>query len=278
MIIEQYQILLVATIVACSCVIPGILLVIRRISLISDAISHSILLGIVVTFLILQDTNSYWMIFSASFVGLLTVFCTDLLIQTKKLKKDAAIGFVFPVFFSIALILINVFASNVHLDQDAVLLGEIAFAPLNILEINNKDWGPVSLWISLLTLIFNLTFLLLFYKELKLSTFDKLLSSSLGFSPILIHYGVIFSASITSVSAFESIGSVLVVAFMIVPAATAYLFVKTFAKLILWSIILCCNFCMDWLFLSCFYRCFNCWFYDFYYGITIFLSFSLFNY
>ncbi|TFG63458.1 MAG: metal ABC transporter permease, partial [Gemmatimonadales bacterium] len=155
--------------------------------------------------------------------GVLTVILVEAVRGTGLVREDTAIGLVFPALFSIAVILITRFAGDVHLDTDAVLLGEIGLAPFRRLEFFGIDAGPRSLWTMLGILGLNAAFLVVFYKELKLSTFDASLSAALGFSPVLIHYGFMGVVSITAVGAFDSVGSVLVVAFMIVPPAAAYL-------------------------------------------------------
>jgi manganese/zinc/iron transport system permease protein len=138
-------------------------------------------------------------------------------------REDASIGLVFPALFSIAVILISKFAGSVHLDTDAVLLGELAFAPFRRLEVGGTDLGPRTLYVMGVILLLNLGFLALFYKELKLSTFDAGLAAALGFSPALLHYAFMSIVSITAVGAFDAVGSILVVALMIAPPAAAYL-------------------------------------------------------
>jgi manganese/zinc/iron transport system permease protein len=127
-------------------------------------------------------------------------------------------------------------AGDVHLDTDAVLLGEIAFAPFNRLIIGGQDVGPKALYIMSSILILNILYLILFYKELKLSTFDEKLAVVLGFSPVFIHYSLMTLVSITAVGAFDSVGAILVVAFMVGPPATAYLLTDDLKKMIFLSI------------------------------------------
>jgi manganese/zinc/iron transport system permease protein len=230
------EIILVSSVISIACVLPGVFLVLRKVSLMSDAISHSILLGIVVAFLIIKNLHSPLLIVGAALAGILTVFITEVLIHSRRLKKDAAIGLIFPIFFSIGVILINKFASDVHLDNDAVLLGEIAYAPLNRLYAFGIDLGPMALWIMLPILILNAVFIYAFYKELKLSSFDPGLATALGFSPVLIHYSLMSLVSITAVGAFDAVGSILVVALMITPPATAYLLTERVSKMIAVSI------------------------------------------
>lgn len=233
----QIEIQLIAAVVAMACAIPGVFLVLRKMALISDAISHSILPGIVVGFFITQDLNSPLLIFLAAFTGVITVVLVEYLQKTGLVKEDTAIGLVFPVLFSIGVILISKNASDVHLDVDAVLLGELAFAPFDRVEIGGTDLGPKSLWVMGTILMVTIALLLLFFKELKVSTFDPGLSSALGISPILIHYGLMSVSSITVVGAFDAVGAILVVALMIAPAAAAYLLTTDLKKMIMLSLL-----------------------------------------
>jgi len=229
----QIEIQLIASLVAIACAIPGTFLVLRKMAMISDAISHSILPGIVIGFFITQDLNSPLLILLAALTGIITVVLVEYIQKTGLVKEDTAIGLVFPALFSIGVILIAKNANDVHLDVDAVLLGELAFAPFDRLVVAGVDIGPKSLWIIGTILLITITLLIAFFKELKVSTFDKGLAASLGFSPAIIHYGLMSVSSVTTVGAFDAVGAILVVALMIAPAATAYL-LTTDLKKMLW--------------------------------------------
>lgn len=233
----QLEIQIIASIVAIACAIPGVFLVLRRMALISDAISHSILFGIVIGFFITQDLSSPLLILFASLTGVLTVVMVEIIQKSKLVKEDTAIGLVFPLLFSIGVILIARNANDVHLDIDAVLLGELAFAPFERVVIGGADCGPKALWVMGTILLLIVGLLLLFYKELKLSTFDAGLAASLGFSPVVIHYGLMTVSSVTIVGSFDAVGAILVVALMIAPAATAYLLTDNLKKMLIFSII-----------------------------------------
>jgi len=218
----QIEIQLVASVVAVACALPGVFLVLRQMAMMSDAISHTVLLGIVLSFFIIGDLESPLLILGAAMMGVLTVTLVELLNQTRLLKEDAAIGIVFPALFSIAVILISRFAQGVHLDTDVVLLGELAFAPFDRNTLFGFDL-PHALVVMGTILLLNLLFIGFLYKELKLVTFDAGLAATLGFSPVLIHYGLMTMVSITAVGAFDAVGSILVIALMIAPPAAAYL-------------------------------------------------------
>lgn len=219
----ELEIQLIAVVVAVACALPGAFLVLRRMALMSDAISHSILLGIVLAFFVVQDLTSPFLIAAAALTGVLTVALVELIYRTGLVKEDASIALVFPALFSIAVILIARHAGDVHLDIDAVLLGELAFAPFRRLVVGGVDLGPRSLYLMAGILALNILFILAFYKELKLSTFDPALAAALGFAPAVLHYAFMTIVSITAVGAFDAVGSILVVALMIAPPAAAYL-------------------------------------------------------
>ena len=232
----QIEILLIAMVASVTCCLPGVFLVLRGVAMMSDAISHAILLGIVLMFLWVQKLESPLLLIGASCAGVLTVVCTELIIYSKRLKKDAAIGLIFPLFFSIGVILISQYARNIHLDIDMVLLGELALAPFNRLFIGSVDCGPYALWIMSGVLLMNVVCVKIFYKELLLTTFDATLATMSSFSPFLFYYGLMIVTSITAVATFDVVGSIMVVALMITPAATAYLVTKRVNAMIATSV------------------------------------------
>ncbi len=227
----QLEIQLVAAIVAASCAISGVFLVLRKLAMMSDAISHAILLGIVVAFFWTEDLNSPWLILGAAVTGVLTVALVEMVHRTRLLKEDAAMGLVFPALFSIGVILIAKFAGDVHLDTDAVLLGELAFVPFDRLVIAGIDL-PKAFWVMLGAGVLNALFLVVFYKELKLATFDAGLAAALGFAPVVLHYALMALVSVTAVAAFDAVGSILVVALMVGPPAAAHLLTDRLARMI----------------------------------------------
>lgn len=232
----QIEIQIIAAIVAMACAIPGVFLVLRKMALISDAISHAILPGIVIGFFITHDLNSPILILFAALTGVITVVLVEAIQKTGLVKEDTAIGLVFPAFFSIGVILIAKNANDVHLDVDAVLLGELAFAPFDRLILSGMDVGPKSMWLMGIILLVTVILLFMFFKELKVSTFDAGLSSALGISPVVMHFGLMSVSSVTVVGAFDAVGAILVVALMIAPAATAYLLTSDLKRMLWLSI------------------------------------------
>jgi manganese/zinc/iron transport system permease protein len=231
----QAEIFAIAMLVALACALPGVFLVLRKMALISDAISHSILPGIVVAYFLTRSLHSPLLFVGAVLTGLLTVVLVEILRGTRLVKEDAAIGIVFPALFAVGVILVSRFAGNVHLDVDAVLLGEIAFAPFDRLVLFCADLGPKSMFTMATILVFNLLIISVFYKELKISTFDPGLAASLGFFPAALNYLLMGMVSVTAVGAFESVGSVLVVALMIAPPAAAYLLTDRLSRMLMLS-------------------------------------------
>lgn len=234
----DFEILAVATLTAAACALPGVFLVLRRMALMSDAISHTVLLGIVLGFLAVGHLSSPLLVVAAAATGVLTVALVEAVRNTGLVREDASIGLVFPALFSVAVILIARFADRVHLDSDVVLLGELALAPFRRLEVSGVDLGPRSAWVMGIILVGNLCAILAFYKELKLSTFDPALAEALGFSPRLMHYGFMSMVSVTAVGAFDAVGSILVVGLMIAPPAAAYLLTDRLAVMLVTAVLI----------------------------------------
>ncbi len=239
MILMSYIYLLIISIItAIACVLPGNFLVLRGTALISDALSHAILFGIVVTFLIIGDSNSPFIFIGAISSGILTIYITEQLSSSKKINYDAAIGLTFPFLFSIAVLLINLFANNVHLDTDAVLLGELAFAPFQTFYWHGYDCGPQALWNMSMILCFNIACISYFYKEFKLTTFDPVYAKLIGYHPRFFNYLLMIITSITIIQAFHTTGTILVISFIITPAATASQLTKKLDEMLIISCML----------------------------------------
>ena len=233
----QIEIMIVASIVAISCSLVGVFLVLRKMAMMSDAITHTVLLGIVIAFFITKDLSSPLLMVGAGIMGVITVFLVESLKNTRLLSEEASIGVVFPFIFSIAVVLISKYAGNVHLDTDAVLLGELAFVPLERMTVFGLSI-PSAMFNAIIILIIDVVVITLLFKEFKLSSFDAILAGVLGFSPILLNYLLMTLVSITAVGAFNAVGSILVIAFMIGPPITAYLMTHNLKVMIVLSTII----------------------------------------
>lgn len=230
----EFWVILTGVLVGITCGIAGVFLILRKMSMIADAISHTVLFGIVMAFIITQSLNGLWMLVGAAIAGILTAYLVQLL-QSSGIQEDAAIGVTFTSLFALGVLLITLFASNVHLDVEHVLMGEISFVPWDKWTFLSITM-PKAVWMLLLVLVINVTFLFLFYKEMKLSTFDYVYATTIGLPVILLHYVFMTTISLTTVAAFDSVGAILVVAMLIGPAATAYLISKSIKEMFLWSI------------------------------------------
>ena len=224
---------LIATATACALLSP--FLVLRKLSMVSDAISHSVLLGIVLAFFIVKDVGSPLLIAGAALFGVITVFAVEFLAGTGLIKNDDAVGIVFPMFFALAVVLITKFARNVHLDTDIVLMGEVIIAPLNRTEFLGMDLPKAFVQMGILFIV-NLLFIIIFFKELKITTFDKGFAKLAGFSSAALFYALMTLSSLTAVTAFDAVGAILVVSFLITPGAAAYLISKDLKVMIAISV------------------------------------------
>ena len=231
--IESLYILIIT---AAACSILGVFLVLRRLSMVSDAISHSVLLGIVIGFFITRDLRSVWLIIAAALFGVFTTMAIEILIKSRRVGEDAAVGIIFPLFFSIAVILITKFARNVHLDTDMVLMGEVIVAPFNRIDILSLSFPKALVQMSVV-LVLNIAFIILSFNRMKISTFDPVFSAVSGIGVGVLYYIFMGLVSLTCVAAFESVGAILAISFFIAPAASACLISKRLTTTLFLSVI-----------------------------------------
>lgn len=225
-------IVLTGMLVGMSAALLGSFLVLRGNSMLADAISHSILFGIALTWLWTGQTSGPLQIVGAALSGVLAVYLIELLSRTQRLRDDAAIGLVFPALFSIGVVLINLYGRGVHLDEHTVLLGEIGFVWLDTLTVAGY-MIPRALLIMSVMLVIDAVFIVAFFKTLKLATFDRDLASALGLAPGLVFYAHLTLLSGTAVAAFDAVGVVLFITFVVVPPAAAFLLTRALIPMIL---------------------------------------------
>ncbi|ARU00109.1 metal ABC transporter permease [Yoonia vestfoldensis] len=229
------MIMLTGVLTGISAALLGSFLILRGNAMLTDAISHSIVFGIIIVWLLTGQTSGPVQVLGAAITGVLTVVLSELLARSKLVKMDAAIGLVFPALFAAGVILISINARNVHLDVDSVLLGEIGFVWLNTVALLGVD-VPVAVATLGAVLVVNLSFVLLLWKELKLATFDAGLAAALGFLPGVLHYAILTLTSVTAVAAFDAVGAILFIAFVVVPPATAYLLTRRLWLMVLLAV------------------------------------------
>ncbi len=230
-------IVLVGILSACSCTLVGNYLVLRRMSLMGDAISHAVLPGLAIAFIISNSRASIPMFLGAVVVGALTALLTEMIRRYGKVEHGAAMGVVFSLFFALGLILIRRAADRVDLDPGCVLYGNIVLTFLDTVDCFGKAIPRAVLLIGLVLLV-NVLFVALFYKELKICAFDPALATTLGINASVMHYALMIMVAITTVANFESVGSILVIAMLIVPAAAAHLLTDRLGAMILISMVI----------------------------------------
>jgi len=232
---SDFWILLTGALVASCCGILGVFLVLRKMAMIGDAISHSVMPGIVIAFLLSGSRDSLLMMFAALLCGLLTTFLIQMF-QQSGIQSDASIGVVFTALFAIGVVLVSLYARQVHLDQDAILYGEIAYVHWNIWELGGVNMGPKAVWLLGTTLLVITSVIVLFYKQFKLCAFDPALAAAIGIPVAVFHYLLMGLVSMATVSSFESVGAILVVGLLIIPASTAYLLTDRLGLMIILSV------------------------------------------
>lgn len=224
-----------------ACAVVGCFLVLRRMSLMGDAISHAVLPGIVVAFLLWESLAALPMFVGAAAVGVITAALSELIHRLGKVEPGASMGVVFTVLFALGVILLEQFGGrSVHLDAECVLYGAME----NVLWVNppgsfssmftSAAWEgfPHQLTTLALVLFSNVIFIVLMFKELRISAFDPGLAAAQGINPSIMHYLLMTFVAITTVASFEAVGSILVVAMLIVPGLVGHLFADRLASML----------------------------------------------
>ena len=215
---------------ASACALPGCVLVLRRMSLMGDAISHTVLPGIAIAFLVTGSRDPTAMLIGAIIIGLLTAFLVQTIEILGRIETGAAIGIVFTVLFAGGLVLMRQAVDHVDIDPDCVLYGAVEFAYFD--QVSIGQWAiPRAAVVNGVALIANAVIILIFYKEFKITAFDPALAMTQGIRPSLLHYLLMTMTATTAVAAFETVGSILVIAMLIVPAAAAYLLTDRFGPM-----------------------------------------------
>lgn len=225
-------IVVVGALCAAACALPGCFLLLRGMSLMGDAISHAVLPGIAIAYLVTESRASLPMFLGAAVVGVLTAVFTQWVSKFGNVDRGAAMGIVFTTLFAAGLIIIRQAADRVELDASCVLYGAIESAPMDTVFDSSIPRAAIVVGGSLLLNVF---FTLVFYKELRISSFDAELADALGFSSGLMHYLLMTIVAVTTVAAFEVVGSIIVIAMMIVPPATAFLLTRRLSVFLILS-------------------------------------------
>lgn len=221
---------------AIPCSILGCFLVLRKMVMVGDAISHAVLPGIVIAYLITKSFESIYMVVGAAIIGIITTFLIEFLHRKAKVQEDASIGVTFTWMFSIGVILISMFTRGTDLDQDCVLHGEILNVPFNLWILESGiNLGPVNVWTLGVINVFILSFVYFFFKQLYITTFDAAFASAMGISSSVWNYLLMGAVSFVTVASFESVGAILVIAFIVAPAATAYLLTDDLKKMLTYA-------------------------------------------
>jgi len=220
-------IVLISILAAVACALLGNFLVLRKMSMMGDAISHAVLPGLAIAFLITGARASLTMFIGAAVVGILTALFTQWVSRFGKVDEGASMGIVFTTLFAVGLLLIVQAADHVDLDASCVLYGAIELTPLDVVWrpelFGSVLQVPRSALVLCTVCAVNLLFVVLFFKELRIASFDSELATTMGINANLMHYMLMTLVAITTVAAFEAVGSIIVIAMLIVPAATAHL-------------------------------------------------------
>lgn len=230
---NAFLIIFTASLIAISCGLLGVFMMLRKMSMTGDAISHAVLPGIVIGFFVSGSQRGLEVIVGAGILGILATLLIDWLRQKARVQLDASIGITFTLLFAVGIILINLLAYKVDLDQECVLYGEIAYLPIDLwISDSGFNFGPRITYLAVLNVALVGAFITLLFKELSLTSFDENFSTVIGLPTKGINLALMSMVSYTTVSSFEAVGAILVVALLVVPPATAFLWTKKLMPLI----------------------------------------------
>lgn len=215
---------LASMLVALACAPVGVFLYLRRQSLLVDALAHVALPGIVFAVLLTGSLAPSALLVGAVVTGLFTTWSIEALSRLPRIRPDAAIGVVFTSLFALGLLLLSSRLDGVHLDVEHALYGDV-------LAVGEGSF--ILLWCVTPVL---LALIALALPTLSLASFDERYAASLGVPVVGVHYALTSSATLATVASFEAVGAVLVVAFVIVPAATAHIVARSVAGMIAWAV------------------------------------------
>lgn len=231
--------ILTALLIAWSCSLLGCFLVLRKVVMVGDAISHSVLPGIVIAFLVSSNFHSPLLLIGAAFFGVLTTVFIDFFHKKLKLQEDASIGITFTWLFALGIILIALFTDgNTDLDQDCVLFGELGTTFLDKVIYDGRLFGTRSMLMILPVFFIVVLFTVLGFKGLQILSFNEEFAKSKGINVTFWHYTFMTLVSLTTVMSFESVGAILVVGLLVIPPATAYLLTDKLRNMLWFSCIL----------------------------------------
>lgn len=228
-------ILLTALFTSVACALLGAFLVLRKMTMVGDAISHAVLPGIAIAYWVSHTRATPIMFLGAAITGIAATLLIEFLHKKLRVQNDASIGMTFTFLFAIGVVLITYFSDSVDLDQECVLYGEIAFVPFNTWTFQGIAMGPVALWTSGGLLLLVVSYSLLAYKGIKLTTFNEDYAAVMGISVAAWNLSLMAMTSIATVVSFESVGAILVVALLVAPAATAYLLTGALFRMLVLS-------------------------------------------
>jgi manganese/zinc/iron transport system permease protein len=249
--LNDFLTLLTAITIAVSCSLLGCFLVLRKTVMVGDAISHSVLPGIAIAYLLSSSFNSVFMLIGAAIFGVFTTLIIDFFHKKLKLQEDASIGITFTWLFAIGIIIITLFTnSNTDLDQDCVLFGELSSTFLDKIIVGEYLIGTRSFWMIFPVFLIILVFILFGYKGLSIISFNEDYAKSLGINVGFINLIFMSLVSVTTVMSFESVGAILVVGLLVIPPATAYLITNKLKRMLIYSCLLAITSCIIGFYLS----------------------------
>lgn len=235
--------LVIGSLAALACALPGNFLLLRRQALIGDAVSHVVLPGIVVAFLVTGTISTWPMLIGAAAAAIVAVILIEAIKRLGRIEPGAAMGVVFTALFAAGVLLLEQSdTSSVHLDVEHALYGNLE----SLIWLTGTHWGalgdpaalaglPPELWrlVGVAGVVAAMT--IVFWRPLKLMTFDEGFAATVGVPVSLVGFGLVVMAAVAAVAAFDAVGSIIVIAMFICPPATARLLTDRLAVQVMLS-------------------------------------------
>jgi manganese/zinc/iron transport system permease protein len=231
-------IILVGFLVAVNAGLAGSFMVLRKLSMIGDAISHAVLPGIVIAYMIAGQRENFFFLAGAAIMGVLVTLMIEWFNKKGRLPADASIGLSFTFLFAVGIILISGYTDSIDIDPDCVLFGEIALVPFHTYTVFGMEIGTKALWDNLFIFVLTVIFIAAIYRPLAITSFNEEFGQSIGIRTPSIRLMLMVMVSLTTVFAFESVGAILVVAFLVIPPATALLISRRLHHMLFLTVLL----------------------------------------
>lgn len=235
---DSVWIIITSFLVAANAGLLGNFLILRKQAMIGDAISHAVLPGLAIAFMLTNTTNPLVLFAGATVAGMLATLLIGIFERKVGITADVAIGITFTTFFAFGIMLVSLFTQKADLDQQCVLYGHPVLIPFDVWIYKDKIMGPKVFYLLIFLLLLNIIFITYGYRALVTTSFDPQFAKVIGVRTTYWHYLLMLFTALTTVVSFKIVGAVLVVAFIVLPTATAYLLTDSLKWMIFYTLLI----------------------------------------